>query len=114
MKSPVLFFAILGLSLQLYTYSFQINGSGKVTQRSTALQMRWGLKAKGIVEDQFSTALHYYTIVLKGVANKPTGELPEGVTLRDTVPFELRGFSLPLVVFSVGSKLQITIFLESM
>lgn len=45
--------------------------------------MRWGLKGDG-------------------VANKPTGDLPEGVTLRDTVPFELRGFSLPVVVFSVG------------
>ena len=30
------------------------------------------------------------------------GEVPDGKTLRDTVPFELRGFSLPLVVFSVG------------
>ena len=39
----------------------------------------------------------------KGVANKPTGDLPDGKTLRDSVPFELRGFSLPLVVFSIGN-----------
>lgn len=53
--------------------------------------MRWGLKGDG-------------------VANKPSGDLPEGVALRDTVPFELRGFSLPLVVFSVGVALTATSF----
>jgi len=90
MKSPILV-AILLLCLQLNIDSFQIYGNGRATQRSTSLNMRWGLKAKG-------------------VANKPTGELPEGVTLRDTVPFELRGFSLPLVVFSVGTLLTATSF----
>jgi len=53
--------------------------------------MRWGLKAGGS-------------------ANKPTGNLPDGVALRDTVPFELRGFSLPLVVFSVGVVLTLSSF----
>ena len=33
---------------------------------------------------------------------QPSGNLPDGVYLRDTVPFEIRGFSLPLVVFSIG------------
>lgn len=55
------------------------------------LSMRWGLKAGGS-------------------ANKPTGNLPDGVALRDTVPFELRGFSLPLVVFSVGVVLTLSSF----
>eukprot|EP01038_Epipyxis_sp_PR26KG_P006481 gene6481-8914_t len=55
------------------------------------LSMRWGLKAQGS-------------------PNKPTGDLPDGVTLRDTVPFELRGFSLPLVVFSVGFLLTASSF----
>jgi len=53
----------------------------------STLDMRWGLKA-----------------------NKPTKELPDGVYLRDTVPFELRGFSLPLVVFSVGVILTASSF----
>ena len=37
-----------------------------------------------------------------GQANKPMGNTDPDVDLRDTVPFELRGFSLPAVVFSVG------------
>merc|ERR1711871_124334 len=46
---------------------------------------------------------------------KPKGDIPqpnveEGVSLRDTVPFELRGFSLPLVVFSVGLLLTASSF----
>merc|ERR1711871_1536049 len=46
---------------------------------------------------------------------KPKGDIPqpnveEGVSLRDTVPFELRGFSLPLVVFSVGMALTASSF----
>jgi hypothetical protein len=36
------------------------------------------------------------------VANKPSGVLEDGVYLRDTVPFEIRGVSLPLIVFSLG------------
>lgn len=55
--------------------------------------MRWGLKTKD-----------------GAVANKISGDLPDGVSLRDTVPFELRGFSLPLVVFSVGTLLTATSF----
>lgn len=47
------------------------------------MSMRWGLKGAG-------------------TSNKPTGDLEEGQRLADTVPFELRGFSLPTVVFSVG------------
>lgn len=43
-------------------------------------------------------------------ANKPSGQLEDGVALRDTVPFELRGFSLPLVVFSTGVILTATSF----
>ena len=35
-------------------------------------------------------------------STQPSGNLPDGVYLRDTVPFEIRGFSLPLVVFSIG------------
>jgi len=46
------------------------------------MTMRWGLKG--------------------AQSNKPMGDTEDGVALRDTVPFELRGISLPLVVFSVG------------
>jgi len=53
--------------------------------------MRWGLKGDGS-------------------ANKPMGNMPDGVLLRDTVPFELRGFSLPAVVFSVGVLLTASSF----
>lgn len=55
--------------------------------------MRWGLKTK----DGAS-------------ANKITGDLEDGQALRDTVPFELRGFSLPLVVFSAGFLLTASSF----
>lgn len=34
------------------------------------------------------------------------------VALRDTVPFELRGFSLPVVVFTVGLLLTASSFLS--
>jgi hypothetical protein len=51
--------------------------------------MRWGLKGPQ--------------------SNKPMGT-DDGKLLRDTVPFELRGFSLPLVVFSVGIVLTATSF----
>lgn len=49
--------------------------------------MRWGLKT-----------------------NAPTVNTPDGKALRDTVPFELRGFSLPLVVFSTGIILTASSF----
>mmetsp|Transcript_18597 Transcript_18597/g.17919 ORF Transcript_18597/g.17919 Transcript_18597/m.17919 type:complete len:292 (+) Transcript_18597:107-982(+) len=65
--------------------------STRVTSRN-AMTMRWGLEAKN------------------GVANKPTGNLPEGVALRDTVPFEIRGFSLPLIVFTIGVVLTSSSF----
>lgn len=51
--------------------------------------MRWGLKGPQ-------------------VGPKPVDE--NGVALRDTVPFEIRGFSLPLVVFSIGVLLTISSF----
>lgn len=53
--------------------------------------MRWGLKGAG-------------------QANKPMGQTDDDVALRDTVPFELRGFSLPTVVFSVGVLLTTSSF----
>ena len=43
-------------------------------------------------------------------ANKPMGTLEDGKYLRDTVPFELRGFSLALIVFSVGTLLTLGSF----
>ena len=54
------------------------------------LNMRWGLKGPQ--------------------ANQPGGKLEDGKLLRDTVPFELRGISLPLVVFSVGIILTASSF----
>ena len=39
---------------------------------------------------------------IRPYSSQPSGNLPDGVYLRDTVPFEIRGFSLPLVVFSIG------------
>jgi len=54
------------------------------------MYMRWGLKGP--------------------TANKITGDVPEGKALRDTVPFEIRGFSLPLIVFSIGAILTATSF----
>ena len=65
--------------------------STKEITRGKQLFMRWGLKSDA-------------------TANKITGNLPEGKTLRDTVPFELRGFSLPLVVFSIGTILTLSSF----
>ena len=52
------------------------------------LNMRWGLKG-----------------------NQPApSTTPDGTPLRDTVPFEIRGFSLPLVVFSIGIALTLGSF----
>ena len=45
--------------------------------------MRWGLKGK----------------------NSQQQTTEDGVSLRDSVPFEIRGFSLPAVVFSIGVAL---------
>lgn len=54
--------------------------------------MRWGLKGPANVNIQ-------------------QGNLEEGQTLRDTVPFELRGFSLPAVVFTIGILLTSSSFI---
>ena len=73
--------------------SCSVRLSSPTIRRTTAreaMSMRWGLKGN--------------------TANKITGDLPEGVTLRDTVPFEIRGFSLPLVVFTVGVLLTASSF----
>ena len=48
-----------------------------------------------LLSPNMSHNIHSYSI-------QPSGNLPDGVYLRDTVPFEIRGFSLPLVVFSIG------------
>lgn len=62
-------------------YSANVN-----TYRNTrTLDMRWGLKGNNPQQK------------IEGVS--------DGVNVRDTVPFEIRGFSLPLVVFSVGIAL---------
>lgn len=63
------------------------------SSRGGDLSMRWGLKTKE-----------------GATANKITGDLDDGQALRDTVPFELRGFSLPLVVFSAGFILTASSF----
>jgi hypothetical protein len=47
--------------------------------KGSSLEMRWGIKT-----------------------DLDTGVTADGKLLRDTVPFELRGFSLPVVVFSIG------------
>jgi hypothetical protein len=51
------------------------------------VSMRWGLKT-----------------------NAPQTGVTDGKLLRDTVPFELRGFSLPLVIFSTGFLLTASSF----
>jgi len=103
MKTTVIYTLAILLTI---AHSFQLNQPITISKRSNQqqlhqhssqsrtrcnLSMRWGLKAGGS-------------------ANKPTGNLPDGVALRDTVPFELRGFSLPLVVFSVGVVLTLSSF----
>lgn len=62
---------------------------GRQQPRGRSLEMRWGLKGPQ--------------------ANKIMGDTGD-VPLRDTVPFELRGFSLPLVVFSIGAALTASSF----
>ena len=53
----------------------------RVSTRRASLNMRWGLKGNNPQQKSATS---------------------EGVNVRDTVPFEIRGFSLPAVVFSVG------------
>lgn len=82
------------LTIVIAAHAFQpsnIINKNIVRSARSNLSMRWGLKSDV-------------------TANKITGDLPEGKTLRDTVPFELRGFSLPLVVFSVGALLTVSSF----
>lgn len=45
-----------------------------------------------------------------GLKSPQTGISQDGKLLRDSVPFELRGFSLPLVVFSAGAILTASSF----
>lgn len=56
-------------------------------RKGSSLEMRWGIKT-----------------------DLDTGITADGKLLRDTVPFELRGFSLPVVVFSAGLLLIGTSF----
>eukprot|EP01041_Mallomonas_annulata_P000508 gene508-978_t len=66
-----------------------IKSPSQYVERSSKgqMDMRWGLKG--------------------AQANKPMGNTEDGVALRDTVPFEIRGISLPLVVFSAGALLTL-------
>ena len=96
-----LFLAICLFSVAVSVQSWGTGGSmstlrSPVTRslRHGNMNMRWGLKGAG-------------------QSNKPMGDLEEGQTLRDTVPFELRGFSLPAVVFSVGVLLTGSSFAET-
>lgn len=86
---PSTLFAVLALVATLQVIQgFKISGNCVTRTGSTSgfqkrqLNMRWGLQGPQ--------------------SNKPMGDMPDGKLLRDTVPFELRGFSLPLVVFSIG------------
>lgn len=81
---------VVAMSQATYGWSTQTTALRRVNQRLD-LSMRWGLKGAG-------------------QANKPMGQTEEDVALRDTVPFELRGFSLPTVVFSVGVLLTTSSF----
>lgn len=79
--------ALLAANSSAFGVSHRYMRASPVARRSSRenLTMRWGLKGNS--------------------ANKITGDIPDGKTLRDTVPFEIRGFSLPLVVFSIGALL---------
>lgn len=82
-------FALLSLLLAIFLsscHSWTARPSVVSSRRASSvrsLEMRWGLKGAG-------------------QANKPMGNVDPDIDLRDTVPFELRGFSLPAVVFTVG------------
>ena len=81
--TKTLIISTLLLTASCFTpYSSLRSSSTRVARPSTrggGLSMRWGLK-----NDQVS------------------GYTADGKPLRDTVPFEVRGFSLPAVVFSIG------------
>jgi hypothetical protein len=93
-NSFVLLFALLAIfSLQSNSFNYVLNVNTnivKVNRPTKDISMRWGLKGPQ--------------------SNIPMGKMEEGKLLRDTVPFELRGFSLPIVVFSVGLLLTASSF----
>ncbi len=87
MNTIMLFVSLLGYACVCdafeVTRMLRTAPQSRVLSKGGDMSMRWGLKGDG-------------------ASNKPMGELKDGQMLRDTVPFELRGFSLPTVVFSVG------------
>jgi len=105
------FIVLIIASMLFSTMGFQINPHGNsarflykcklqstntiVTKNANAdnrnLEMRWGLKGPQLGQNQLSD---------------------DGKALRDTVPFEIRGFSLPAVVFSVGVILTASSFVN--
>lgn len=76
---------IVAIATGFGTTTKPLRSSSVIRSNKYDMSMRWGLKGPQ--------------------ANKPMGELEDGVALRDKVPFELRGISLPLVVFSIGALL---------
>lgn len=95
----ILQYTFLFLIVSYYTNSvscFSFKSSRIVSlyskNKKSNLSMRWGLKGPANVNIQ-------------------QGNLEEGQTLRDTVPFELRGFSLPAVVFTIGILLTSSSFI---
>lgn len=90
-SSVVAVMVLLSVFTACNSFRMQKISANKLTRQSKInLNMRWGLEGPS--------------------ANKPMGTLPDGKYLRDTVPFELRGFSLPLIVFSVGVLLTLGSF----
>lgn len=87
-------FSIVLVTLAFFPFSnaFNIVSLSKPARIRTTkdINMRWGLKGPQ--------------------ANIPMGKTEDGKLLRDTVPFELRGFSLPIVVFTVGLLLTASSF----
>lgn len=78
-------------SLQLNAFNVALNVNiDKRIRPCKEIVMRWGLKGPQ--------------------ANIPMGKTEDGKLLRDTVPFEIRGFSLPIIVFSTGLLLTASSF----
>jgi hypothetical protein len=91
-----LFVTVMFLTLVLQSQSFSPSTRSLISsythlksssRKGASLEMRWGIKT-----------------------DLDTGITADGKLLRDTVPFELRGFSLPVVVFSAGLLLIGTSF----
>lgn len=100
------------LVLALLSISFNVNGFSISSTTSSSSLSTLKFSTKSIIRNN-NKKLNNLDMRwgLKGPqANVPMGKQAEGVSLRDTVPFELRGFSLPLVVFSVGIILTATSF----